>query len=54
MEIKQPTAVRDLAHTIGLESTVIGLITVDGGPSEVEDRVQPDSRLCFFPYVSGG
>ena len=46
--------VRDLARTIGLSITEIGLITIDGVQSELDDSVQPNSRLCFFPYISGG
>jgi hypothetical protein len=30
------------------------LISIDGVQSELEDIVQPDSRLCFFPYITGG
>ncbi len=54
LQIQEPTAVRDLAHAIGLDPDVIGLVTVDGVQSEMDDPVRPDSRLCFFPYVSGG
>jgi hypothetical protein len=39
---------------IGLELEEIGLVTIDGVQSDLEHSVQPDSRLCFFPYVSGG
>jgi hypothetical protein len=54
MEIDSPTAVRELAHAIGLDLSSIGLMTIDGVQSELDDMVKPDSRLCFFPYVSGG
>ncbi len=54
MEISGPTAARELARAIGLELSAIGLITIDGVQSELEDIVKPDSRLCFFPYISGG
>ena len=54
MEVKTPTAARDLALAIGLELPEIGLITIDGVQSELEDLAKPDSRLCFFPYISGG
>lgn len=54
MEIRGPTTARDLASAIGLDLAQIGLITIDGVQSELDDFVQPDSRLCFFPYISGG
>jgi hypothetical protein len=54
IDIERPTAVRDLAQLIGLDPEEIGLVTVDGVQSGLDHFVQPDSRLCFFPYVSGG
>ena len=54
MEIQGPTTARDLARTVGLDLDEIGLVTIDGVQSDLDDSVQPDSRLCFFPYVSGG
>ena len=54
IEIKGPSRVCDLACVIGLDTAEIGLIAIDGVQSELDDFVGPDSRLCFFPYVSGG
>lgn len=54
LEIQEPARVRDLARTLGLDLNEIGLVTIDGVQSGLDDSVQPDSRLCFFPYVSGG
>jgi hypothetical protein len=54
IEIQRPTAVRELARMVGLSLTEIGLITIDGVQSGLDDSVQPNSRLCFFPYISGG
>lgn len=54
MEIQVPTPARDLAKAVGLDLDEIGLVTIDGVQSNLEDAVRPDSRLCFFPYVSGG
>jgi hypothetical protein len=39
---------------VGLNLDEIGLVTIDGVQSGLEDRVRPDSRICFFPCVSGG
>ena len=54
VEISAPTLVRDLARTIGLNSDEIGLIMIDGVQSGLDDSVQPNSRLCFFPHITGG
>jgi molybdopterin converting factor small subunit len=54
IELQQTATVRDLARVIGLNVDEIGLIMINGVQSGLEDSVKPDSRLCFFPYVSGG
>lgn len=54
IELQEPTTVRDLARVIGLDLDEIGLVTIDGVQSGLDHCVQPDSRLCFFPYLSGG
>jgi hypothetical protein len=54
IEIPAPAPARDLAREIGLDVDQIGLIIIDGVQSNLDDMVQPDSRLCFFPYVTGG
>jgi hypothetical protein len=54
MEAPEQATVRDIANTIGLDVAEIGLISIDGVQSQIEDKVRPDSRLCFFPYLAGG
>jgi molybdopterin converting factor small subunit len=54
LEIKGPATVRELARMIGLEESEIGMVAIDGVQSSLDDPVQPDSRICFFPYLSGG
>ena len=54
MEIQKPETARELAMTIGLNPDDIGLITINGVQSSLDDPVQSDSRLCFFPYITGG
>jgi hypothetical protein len=46
--------VQDAAALLGLNPEEIGLITINGVQSEMEDPLSPDCRLCFFPYLSGG
>jgi hypothetical protein len=54
MEISARVTARELAQKIGLDLNEIGLVTIDGVQSGLDDSVQPDSRLCFFPYITGG
>ena len=42
------------AGLLGLNPEEIGLITINGVQSEMQDALPPDCRLCFFPYVTGG
>jgi hypothetical protein len=46
--------VQEVADLLGLNLEQIGLITINGVQSEMEDVVLPDCRLCFFPPMSGG
>jgi hypothetical protein len=54
LEIKGPATARDIAHAIGLDLAEIGILSIDGVQSELDAPVRPDSRICFFPYLSGG
>ena len=54
LNIKRPTSVLEIANLLGLNPEEVGLITIDGIQSEMEDSVEPGSRLCFFPYMTGG
>jgi hypothetical protein len=46
--------VQAAASLLGLNPEEIGLITINGVQSEMQDVLPPDCRLCFFPYVTGG
>lgn len=52
--LKRPALVQEVADMLGLKPEEVGLITIDGVQSEMEDAVKPGSRLCFFPYMTGG
>jgi hypothetical protein len=54
LEIRGEARVRDVAGAIGLNVKEIGLVTIDGVQSKLDDVVRPDSRICFFPYLAGG
>ena len=54
LEVKRPVSVQEVAGILGLKPEEVGLITIDGVQSEMEDYVEPGCRLCFFPYMTGG
>ena len=54
LQVDGRISVYEAANELGLDPEEIGLITIDGVQSEMEDVVHPGSRLCFFPYMSGG
>ena len=54
LSVKRPVLVQDIANIIGLPPEEVGLITIDGVQSEMDDLVKPGCRLCFFPYMTGG
>ena len=54
LNLDQTLDVQGIAVLLGLNLEEIGLITINGVQSEMEDSVQPGCRLCFFPYLSGG
>jgi len=54
LKIDQPVIVLEVANLIGLNHELIGLITIDGVQSELQDEVIDSNRLCFFPFMAGG
>ena len=54
LEIRGEATARNVAHAIGIAEKDIGLVTIDGIQSKLDDVVKPDSRICFFPYLAGG
>ena len=54
LRVKRPVLVREVANMLDLMPEEVGLITIDGVQSEMEDSVGPGCRLCFFPYMTGG
>jgi hypothetical protein len=54
LDIKRQVPVREVANLLGLKAEEVGLITIDGVQSEMDDFVEPGCRLCFFPYMTGG
>jgi len=54
LTLERPMTVEDVAIFLGLDPDEIGLISINGVQSEMDDSVPPDCRLCFFPPMSGG
>ena len=53
-EFEGPESARKVAESIGLNAEEVGLVTINGVQSNLDDQIQSDSRLCFFPYITGG
>ena len=54
LNFEHPLEVKEVAVWLGLNLEQIGLITIDGVQSQMEDVISPGCRLCFFPPMSGG
>lgn len=54
LQIQGRTTVRQIVASLGLDPEEIGLITIQGVQSELDDVVPPGRRLCLFPPLSGG
>jgi molybdopterin converting factor small subunit len=47
-------AVADLLARLGLDPEEVGIITVNGRQSFLDDIAPADGRVCIFPPMSGG
>ena len=54
LELALHAKVQEAVERLGINPDEIGLITINGVQSELQDTLSPDCRLCFFPYVTGG
>lgn len=54
LTLNTPLPVCDVAVLVGVNPEDIGLITIDGVQSSMQDEVPLTCRLCFFPPMSGG
>lgn len=54
LDLTSSATVQDAADLLGLNSAEVGIVTINGVQSEMQDTLPPDCRLCFFPYLSGG
>ena len=54
LNLKSPASVQEVAIRLGIDPEEVGLITIDGVQSLMQDEVPLTCRLCFFPPMSGG
>jgi len=54
VEIQGQKTAREISVSIGLDPGEVGLVTINGAQSGLDEQVHPNSRLCFFPYITGG
>ena len=54
IDVAKPSIVLDVTKILGLDLDNVGLITLNGIQCEELETLMPDSRLCFFPHMSGG
>jgi len=54
LDLKYPVPVSDVADLLGISPQEVGLVTIDGIQSSMQDEVPLTCRLCFFPPMSGG
>jgi sulfur carrier protein ThiS len=46
--------VADLIAHLDIDPSEVGIVTVDGRQSNLEEPVPTDSRVCIFPPMFGG
>lgn len=54
MTLEAPVTVGEVLFQLRLDPEEVGLISINGVQSELEDLVPQECRLCFFPPLSGG
>jgi hypothetical protein len=54
LDLASQATAQDAATLLRLTPEEIGLLTINGVQSEMQDSLLPDCRLCFFPYLTGG
>jgi molybdopterin converting factor small subunit len=54
LTLEHSMIVLEIANILALDLDDIGLISINGVQSELDEPVPPGCRLCFFPPMSGG
>jgi molybdopterin converting factor small subunit len=47
-------AVADLLARLGIDPAEVGIVTIDGRQSKLDEIIPADGRVCIFPPMSGG
>ena len=54
LTLESQVPVADVVTLLGVNPEEVGLITINGVQSSMEDIVPLNCRLCFFPPMAGG
>lgn len=54
VEMNHIMTARELAIHLGLKVDEIGMVAINGKHEEMSEIVPKDSRICYFPPLSGG
>lgn len=54
LTLESPIPISEVANLLGVNTEEVGLVTIDGVQSSMQDIVPLTCRLCFFPPMSGG
>lgn len=54
LRLESQVSISEVAALIGVVPEEVGLVTIDGLQSSMQDTVPLNCRLCFFPPMSGG
>jgi molybdopterin converting factor small subunit len=46
--------VADLIARLGIDPAEVGIVTVDGRQSNMDEIIPVEGRVCIFPPMSGG
>jgi molybdopterin converting factor small subunit len=46
--------VADLLSRLGIDPAEIGIVTIDGRQSNLDESIPAQGRVCIFPPMSGG
>jgi molybdopterin converting factor small subunit len=54
LEVDEGCTAGEVAEKLKLDPRLVGLVTIDGVQQNLNARLSPVCRLCFFPPMSGG
>jgi len=54
LTLQYPIPASEAADLLGINPEEVGLVTINGVQSSMQDEVPLTCRLCFFPPMSGG